>query len=593
MNTKKPLAVLLSAALVLTLAACGAKTDSEPQPTATPEAAEPEATETVAYDGPLYEISYERMTDTVPYFQRLHFSPLTVSGLILRENFTWDELYIVSTETHGIGDTGAAINYNRFCDTDMNPVPLEGDYTYEGSYNGYHLFAYNDGTYTRDEKGIVTPTYYTQLFDKDFNLVFDSADEYEFPTVGPGYIFLESGRMPGIKRDTGEYGFLDLYTQEWHPVGAEYKTLGLGEMNYNAFSYYSDGVAVVAYLNSPYEKTYAVFDSQMRHTDSEMAGFIDMDGNWIFQFRDLPQFDGQIVNSSTGYLNGECMISTRSSAETVTDSVGSNMLLDRDHIYKIDKQGNILEESDYDAFVAFYEEVLKANHQHYNFSTNSDSNYHVDSVQIADGLTLRAVNPLRTGMIQPLSEGSQYELVDYNGNTYPLSASLILVGDNGVVLVASDSVESDASEDTDAEEGSGSGWYRLNLTSLAPEGYTVPDDQKQNLKAPDDAVEVEKLNIQQQDVYLFEIEDMHDIVLHLTYNGATLDYPVRDEDYGAYYLDTDDETLAAEPLMEEVTASFYYIQEEMNTNPEITVDWNDSDGNPHHGTYTEGFVTEE
>ena len=37
MNTKKPLAVLLSAALALTLAACGAKTDSEPLPTATPE----------------------------------------------------------------------------------------------------------------------------------------------------------------------------------------------------------------------------------------------------------------------------------------------------------------------------------------------------------------------------------------------------------------------------------------------------------------------------------------------------------------------------------------------------------------------------
>ena len=45
MNTKKPLAVLLSAALALTLAACGAKTDSEPLPTATPEVtATPEPT---------------------------------------------------------------------------------------------------------------------------------------------------------------------------------------------------------------------------------------------------------------------------------------------------------------------------------------------------------------------------------------------------------------------------------------------------------------------------------------------------------------------------------------------------------------------
>ena len=47
MNTKKPLAVLLCAALALTLAACGAKTDSEPQPTATPEVtATPEPTTT-------------------------------------------------------------------------------------------------------------------------------------------------------------------------------------------------------------------------------------------------------------------------------------------------------------------------------------------------------------------------------------------------------------------------------------------------------------------------------------------------------------------------------------------------------------------
>ena len=47
MNTKKPLAVLLCAALALTLAACGAKTDPEPQPTATPEVtATPEPTAT-------------------------------------------------------------------------------------------------------------------------------------------------------------------------------------------------------------------------------------------------------------------------------------------------------------------------------------------------------------------------------------------------------------------------------------------------------------------------------------------------------------------------------------------------------------------
>lgn len=600
MNTKKPLAVLLSAALTLTLAACGAKTDSEPVPTVTPEAAEPEATETVAYDGPLYEISYERMTDTVPYFQTIRFSPQKVTGLVLRQNFTWDELYTVYEKLHTIGNGETYSSYNRFCTADMSSVPLEGDYVYEGSYNGYHLFAYNDGTFTSSGDGVYTANYYTQLFDKDFNLVYDSTNQYDLAYSGPAHIFLESGRIPGVKHGTDENGFFDLYTQEWHPVSAEYKTTNLGEFNYNGVSYYSDGVAVVAYLNSPYEKTYAVFDSQLRHTDSEMAGFIDTDGNWIFQFRDLPQFDGQVVNSSTGYLNGECMISTRSNAETVTDSVGSNMLLDRDHIYKIDKQGNILEEADYDAFVAFYEEVLKANHQHYNFSTNSDSNYHVDSVQIADGLTLKAVNPLNKGTIVPISDANQYELVDANGNTYPLgidSPELILVGDNGIVLIESNETEDGEPETIDGanpyDENTYRVWYKLNLKSLAPEGYTVSDDQKQNLVPASDAVEVEEANIQEQDVYIFGSEDMHDVVLHITYNDASLDYNLRTDDYDGFYDENEYGTPDAEPLLDVISTGFYYIQEDMNTFPDITVDWNDSDGNPHHGTYTEGSVTEE
>lgn len=47
MDTKKALAVVLCAALALTLAACGAKTESEPEPTATPEVtAAPEPTAT-------------------------------------------------------------------------------------------------------------------------------------------------------------------------------------------------------------------------------------------------------------------------------------------------------------------------------------------------------------------------------------------------------------------------------------------------------------------------------------------------------------------------------------------------------------------
>lgn len=191
-------------------------------------------------------------------------------------------------------------------------------------------------------------------------------------------------------------------------------------------------------------------------------------------------------------------------------------------------------------------------------------------------------------------------MVDANGNTYPLgidSPELILVGDNGIVLIESNETEDGEPETIDGanpyDENTYRVWYKLNLKSLAPEGYTVSDDQKQNLVPASDAVEVEEANIQEQDVYIFGSEDMHDVVLHITYNDASLDYNLRTDDYDGFYDENEYGTPDAEPLLDVISTGFYYIQEDMNTFPDITVDWNDSDGNPHHGTYTEGSVTEE
>ncbi len=606
-KAKKMTALLLACTLVPGLTACGAAADgaaapaNAPAATATPAADAPKTEpETVTYDGPLYDITYERMTDTVPYFRTFVFSPTDVKGLILRQNFAWDDLYSISETYHTIGSGEAYSIYRHFCDANLNPVPVVGDYDFLASYNGKYLFRYNDGTYSSAGRGLYNANYYVQLFDENFDLAYDSTNEYDLFYNGPCHIYMESGRMAGVKHNTDEYGFFDLNTQEWHPVGSEYKTAGYGEMNYNGYSFYSDGAAVVAYLNSPYEKTYAVSNSMMRHTDSEMAGFIDMDGNWLFQFRDLPQFDGQVVNSTTGYRSGECMISTRSKDELVTEDVGSNMLLDRDHIYKIDKQGNILEEADYDAFVEFFGEVLAANHQHNDFATNSECNYHVDSVQIADGLTLRAVNPVSRGTIMPKMEANQYELVDANGNTYPLgidSPEIVLVGDNGVVLIKSNEYDEAEPENIDGvnpyEDNGYRVWYKLKLESLMPEDYRVPQGQEQNLEPPAGAPLAEEMGLQEQDVYLSGAAEMRDVVLHLNYNGASLDYEVTPDDYESYYWEDDEGNRHDEPAMTQIMVGFYFIQEEMNTIPDVTVDWNDNDGNPHHGTYTEYGVTEE
>ena len=179
----------------------------------------------------------------------------------------------------------------------------------------------------------------------------------------------------------------------------------------------------------------------------------------------------------------------------------------------------------------------------------------------------------------------------------PEGMKLILVGDNGIVLIESNETEDGEPETIDGanpyDENTYRVWYKLNLKSLAPEGYTVSDDQKQNLVPASDAVEVEEANIQEQDVYIFGSEDMHDVVLHITYNDASLDYNLRTDDYDGFYDENEYGTPDAAPLLDVISTGFYYIQEDMNTFPDITVDWNDSDGNPHHGTYTEGSVTEE
>lgn len=59
---------------------------------------------------------------------------------------------------------------------------------------------------------------------------------------------------------------------------------------------------------------------------------------------------------------------------------------------------------------------------------------------------------MNKGTIVPISDANQYELVDANGNTYPLgidSPELILVGDNGIVLIESNETEDGEPETID------------------------------------------------------------------------------------------------------------------------------------------------
>ena len=57
-------------------------------------------------------------------------------------------------------------------------------------------------------------------------------------------------------------------------------------------------------------------------------------------------------------------------------------------------------------------------------------------------------------------------------------------------------------------------------------------------------------------MYIFGSEDMHDVVLHITYNDASLDYNLRTDDYDGFYDENEYGTPDAEPLLDVISTGF-------------------------------------
>ena len=568
--------IVVSLALALALSGCGAQRSASTAETAAAQpAATPESTATPEpnYDGPLYEVSFEKIQDTIPAFRDPSISGAkqvdnSYRGLILRTDFAHEGVIEVDSEYYGsTGDSSKYYSY--FCTTDLQPVPLEGDYEFLGAGNGYYLFAYVTGDHMSK--------HHVQVYDSDFNLVYDSTGVYDLQSEGPCNIYASTGWIPGKKLATGEEGYFNLYTQEWRAMPSGQQLSGFDFVGYNMYSYYTEGMAPVWGSGTQAKIGWAPY------TEYPILGFIDENGDWALRFADLPAFDNLTVNSYTGFLNGECLICAHDKGYLPSDFDEITDMLYRQYIYRIDKDGNILGETDYENYEKFYEDVMHANHERSNSIGGDDGNYSVEEAQIADGLTLRMTNPLKPGMVATDAELNQYELVDCNGHEYDLpegEVSGAIVGDNGVVMLCMNEYRS-AEDDGLALSGYMSTtyqpWYTLKLNYIAPDDYTVPDNQKKNLTPSEDAVRADAITVMEEQFTLSQPAGVHDMKLHFSCMGMTRDYDVQESDYktrGNYV-----EINVKFRWLDNREPDDYYYEY-----PVITAEWVDGDGVTHHGT---------
>ena len=582
---------LSGVAVLLAVCLAGCSTGGQAAATAETAAQYPSAEtvaatpEPVVYTGPLYEVTATRLDGSAqaPHFDQVYpgksrESRINYGGLVLWENYRENNTLVAGfpkyTNINGV--SGKYV----FTDADCNEIQVaqNDDYLeFLAGYNGYRLFSCGPvpkaALAVFDESGqrVNTTLGYTPLVN-----YYSGANLF--------YLGLKSGWQPMWKVETDEYGFLNLYTGEWHPLPEGIIPLGSGmrgsmEAGTMSTSFYSDGLAWVC--NNKISRTYD--QSSMNFYDEcPVVGFVDETGAFAFRFDELDAFAGKLVVDVTGFYNGTCMVAGRQDDGVQTAVEGDNVEgryegLDLEFFYEIDKTGNILREVTYDDYVAFRQKILPAlgirDPELGNYAL-----YHTDSIQLADGLTLSVDNPLSATEVILEEDLGGFTLQDCNGTDYPLDDYLIrgiYVGDDGTVLMeCTDAVEAATAESAYQAEQC-TAWYKLNYTWIAPEGYRVPDGTQKNLSSQG----LEELwdyeaDIQYVPVSLLQAEDVHDLVLTFTTPAFTSSYTVPEDSFEDY----SDVAIMGRTLGLHMAV---LSQEEVT----ITAQWNDSQGNPHQGVY--------
>ena len=407
------------------------------------------------YQGPLYQISFTKVTDRLPEFQDFTDSCVNL--------FSVNQYYGIELMTHFTQNDTIGIGTFQYCDGDFNYLPVGEDRDFLAYHDGYQMFLWMP-TNTINREG-----WAIEVYDQDLNLVSTTADRFEGLSYGFAQLYLESGWLPLEEKATGLDGFFNVYTQEWRPLSAsECLRTGGSYMNLvTCNSFYSDGLAYVT--GADWAREYYA-PTGLKHYEREVLGFLDESGQYAFRFEDLPEFDGLLVNMVTGFCDGTCIVAARYDDGAVSVPMPSEdapyPFYQVDFVYEIDKTGKVLRQVDMDAFEAKEQEVIDRWGQMEVMEEEHTWNYYADSLRVADGLTLSVENPLPAGEIKSLSQVGGYTLTDANGNSYPLSGAdpvRAIATDDGRIFLYCEK------DPNTALAGSGDGAADSEASSAGPE----------------------------------------------------------------------------------------------------------------------------
>lgn len=249
--------------------------------------------------------------------------------------------------------------------------------------------------------------------------------------------YAREGMFPFIDENTGCYGYLNL----------EDFTVFELEPEYSLVSYTRNGEEVTGI--KPIELTFREGKKPVIYSEStdtcykllgdgfldsawaelDVAGYIDKNGEFVFRFCDVPDFEGQIVIRAGDYVNDTAIVQCRPRGQS-SGLRGSYFELFQGTYYEIDTEGNILRESngeEYDHHDETGGERLETYDGRYRIGTADPIS--TERILLTDDLVL--YRNAGTG---------GFEMTDVNGTVYPLetpeAVDSVQVMGNGLVVLS-------------------------------------------------------------------------------------------------------------------------------------------------------------
>lgn len=453
---KRKLLRLLALALCLALlAGCGAQGTAASTPesgllparSGTESAAvEPEEPEEPPYTGPLYEISVGDVRDKLPDFEEM-------SSAYLKGNASG--IYFVAYANSGdfLGYETERYGHERYLtNSKLMNFPELDEYVFLGTLSGRTLFCNENG------EGLFAT-------DGDGNILYRAPENIKYLYPYDDYMVNEHGRegmLPFYDTETGYDGYLNLEDFSTWELGPEYAVSGYtrngtpvrgGDIaEYDPFS---EGMKAVLYAESTdtffHIKGQNKEDFDSDWAEKDIAGFVDKNGEFVFKFCDLPEFDGLVVCTATDYYQGKSIVTCHARGLSTGASIRSVDLFEGTH-YEIDTKGNILREYSKEENVARLREITEEKKQAGEVNVRrimepeqipTGSIYLTDDLVLVGGKTLRDRN------------GTCYEIPKPDGR--PVKA--ILVFANGLVLLGCKRDERSCD------------YYYLQYEDIRPEGF--------------------------------------------------------------------------------------------------------------------------